>query len=70
MFLCEKTEFVIDSLNWNVTVLKTEEIFQVISTNVHAREHSLVTWKNLRCFETVTPQGFETVTPSYRRYRR
>ena len=30
------------------TVLKIEEIFQVISINYNAREHSLMTWKNLR----------------------
>ena len=31
-----------------VTVLKIEEIFQVISINVKRWEHSLMTWKNLR----------------------
>ena len=38
-------------------VLKIEEIFQVISTNVHAREHSLN-------YDLEKPQGFETVTSS------
>ena len=31
-----------------VTVLKIEEIFQVISINVKRWEHSLMTWENLR----------------------
>ena len=29
-------------------MLKIEEIFQIISSSVHACEHSLMTWKNLR----------------------
>ena len=39
---------IMSTLIRDVTRLKIEEIFQVISTNVHTHEHSLMTCKNLR----------------------
>ena len=50
---------------WAITVLKIEEIFQVISINVIRWEHSLMTWKNLRVLKLLWPSVLNVWVKGY-----